>query len=332
MKTISILLLCLAVDSVWAVETAPPIRFAIVGLNHDHARGFIPRTRDRKDAQLVGIVEPNRDLAQRYRKQFNLDANLFYASLETGGQNQRAGRGHVHEHLRSPSRRGISTPRDIQVMMEKPLAVNMEHARAMEAAAKKGGIQIIVNYETTWYPGNDAAYALVHQQHAIGDIRKIVVHDGHSRPKGSADFLVWLTDPVLDGGGALPDFGCYGADLMTWLMDGQRPTSVLAVTQHFQPEVYPKVEDEATIVLSYPTAQGIIQASWNWPFPRKDMEIYGKTGYVLVPKSDLLRVRKARAPAESEVHVSRCSARRPIPWPTLPPWSEGTFSRRDSPR
>jgi predicted dehydrogenase len=85
-------------------------------------------------------------------------------------------------------------------------------------------------------------------------------------------------------------------------MDGQRPTAVLAVTQHIKPEVYPKVEDEATILLTYPQAQGIIQASWNWPFDRKDMEVYGRTGYVLVPRRDLLRLRKAGA-EESELKL-----------------------------
>jgi predicted dehydrogenase len=183
-------------------------------------------------------------------------------------------------------------------MMEKPMAVSLADARAIAAAAKKGGIHVIVNYETTWYLGNQSAYAIVHDQHAIGDLRKIVVHDGHRGPKEigcSAAFLEWLTDPVLNGGGALTDFGCYGADLVTWLMDGQRPTAVLAVTQHIKPEVYPKVDDEATIILTYPHAQAIIQASWNWPFDRKDMEVYGRTGYVLVPQRDLLRVRKAGA-------------------------------------
>ncbi len=78
-------------------------------------------------------------------------------------------------------------------------------------------------------------------------------------------FFKWLTDPVQNGGGALMDFGCYGANLMTYLMKGQQPLSVTAVTQHFKPEVYPKVDDEATIIVTYPTAQCIIQGSWNWP-------------------------------------------------------------------
>jgi predicted dehydrogenase len=160
----------------------------------------------------------------------------------------------------------------------------------------------VINYETTWYPGNQAAYQIV-RQGQIGDLRKIVVHDGHNGPKEigcSTNFLNWLTNPVLNGGGAIVDFGCYGADLITWLMNGQRPTSVFAIVQQIKPELYPKVDDEATIVLTYPKAQGIIQASWNWPFGRKDMEVYGRTGYVLVPKSNTVAVRKEKEEKEHD--------------------------------
>ena len=34
-------------------------------------------------------------------------------------------------------------------------------------------------------------------------------------------------------------------------------------------EIYPKVEDDATIVGTYPAAQVILQPSWNWPFDRE---------------------------------------------------------------
>ena len=107
------------------------------------------------------------------------------------------------------------------------------------------------------------------------------------------EFLAWLTDPKLDGAGALFDFGCYGADLMTWLMDGRRPTAVTAVVQQIKPDIYPKVDDEATVILTYPQAQAIIQASWNWPFDRKDMEVYGQTGYAITVARDQVRVRRA---------------------------------------
>lgn len=279
-----------------SAQEKPPLRIAIIGLSHDHAFGFIPLLQARKDVILAGIVETNSDLITRYSTRFHLEPALFYPSIEAllakTNVQAVAAFGSVFDHKQVVEE---CAPHHIDVMMEKPLAVNMEHARAIANAAQKNGIQVIVNYETTWYPGNHAAYQLV-QRHEIGDVRKIVVHDGHSGPKEigcSTNFLNWLTDPVLNGGGAIVDFGCYGADLMTWLMDGEAPISVFAVTQQIKPEIYPKVDDEATIVLTYPKAQGIIQASWNWPFNRKDMEIYGRTGYVLVPRSDSLRLRKA---------------------------------------
>jgi predicted dehydrogenase len=133
----------------------------------------------------------------------------------------------------------------------------------------------------------------------IGNIRKVVIHDGHEGPKEigvGKEFLDWLTDPVQNGGGALIDFGCYGANLMTYLMDGMSPLSVTAVTQQHKPDIYPNVDDEATIIITYPGAQCIIQASWNWPFGRKDMEVYGDSGYLIAANSTTLRKRNKNAP------------------------------------
>jgi predicted dehydrogenase len=199
----------------------------------------------------------------------------------------------------------------VHVMMEKPLAVSLEDALAIQKAAHGSKIHVLVNYETSWYSSNHAAYDLVHDG-ILGDIRKVVVHDGHKGPKEigvEPEFLSWLTDPKLNGGGALFDFGCYGADLMTWLMDGQRPQTVTAVTQQIKPEIYSRVDDEATIVLTYPHTQAIIQASWNWPIDRKDMEVYGQTGQAITVKRDNLRVQRAGENQEQQL------AAKPIPAP-----------------
>jgi predicted dehydrogenase len=300
-------LLGLTAPPALADTNQPPVRLAIIGLVHSHVRGFLPLALAHTEVQVVGIVEPDQELVAQCARLYKLNTNLFCASLE-----ELLAKTNVQAVATFTStfdhRRVVETcaSRGIHVMMEKPLAVNMEHARAMAAAAKKGGVHLLVNYETTWYSANQAAYRLLREQNAIGDLRKVVVHDGHRGPKEIGcppEFLQWLTDPVLNGGGALTDFGCYGADLMTWLMQGQRPTSVFAVTQHLKPDVYPKVDDEATIVVTYPKAQGIIQASWNWPYNRKDMEIYGQTGYVLVPRNNLLRVLKGDQP-EKETSVT----------------------------
>ena len=79
-----------------------------------------------------------------------------------------------------------------------------------------------------------------------------------------------------------------GCALRFWLLRRQ-PDDVV---QGFKPQVYPRVDDEATIVLEYPKAQGIIQASWNWPFSRKDLEVYGEKGYAHAVGGTTLRVRR----------------------------------------
>ena len=260
-----------------SVDASAPLRVAMAGLVHGHAEGFFRQTKDRKDIQIVGIAEADRALFDRYAKKYSLDQSLWHADLEdmlekTHPQAVLAYT-NTYDHRRVVE---ICAKHGVHVMMEKPLAVSFDDARAISRAARAAKIQVLVNYETTWYRSNRAAYDLVHDN-ALGPIRKVVVHDGHSGPKEinvSAEFLGWLTDPKLNGGGALFDFGCYGADLMTWLMDGQAPETVTAVTQTFKPDIYQRVDDEATIVLAYPKAQAILQASWNWPFDRKDMEVY----------------------------------------------------------
>ncbi len=297
MRPLLVLIALAVAGNLSAQSDPPPVRLAIVGLAHDHARGFIPALSGHRDVELVGIVEADPGLAARYAEQFHLSKALFYPTIEALVASTKVEA--VAAFTSTLDHRKVveaCAPLGIDVMMEKPMAVSAADARAMAAAASKGGIQLVVNYETTWYRSNQAAFEMVHGLNAVGAIRKIVVHDGHQGPASigcSPDFLRWLTDPVQNGGGASMDFGCYGADLATWLMKGARPTSVIAVFQHLQPAAYPKVEDEATIVVTYPAAQAILQASWNWPFGRKDMEVYGEKAALFVPGRDSLVLRNS---------------------------------------
>jgi predicted dehydrogenase len=173
------------------------------------------------------------------------------------------------------------------------LAATLQQAKRIETLAKQFNIKVLTNYETTWYASYLDVYNTV-KNDSIGKIKKMVVHDGHQGPKEigcTPEFLNWLTDPVLNGAGALNDFGCYGADLMTWFMHGQKPIAVTAVTRHYKPAVYPKVDDDATVLLEYPGATGLIEASWNWPFSIKDLEVFGETGYLHALDGENINVR-----------------------------------------
>lgn len=265
-----------------------PFRIAIAGLSHTHVHWLLGRAKD-GDLEIVGIAEANKDLAQRLLTQYRLPLSLVYPTLKEVIDRTRpeavAAFNPISEHMDVVRE---CAPRGIHVMVEKPLAASLAQAREMERLAKQYNIHLFTNYETTWYASN---YAAREQLASLGKIRKMVAHHGHQGPKEigvAQEFLDWLTDPVKNGGGALTDFACYGANLFTWLMNGERPLTVQAVTQQFKPEIYPKVDDEATIIVTYPGAQGIIQASWNWPYNRKDLEVYAQQGFVVADKTSLI--------------------------------------------
>ena len=307
----AVIALLLAAERVGAGGPEPtPLRLGIAGFSHSHVHGILGRSGT--DVRIVGIAEPNRELAERYAKRYGLDeccSTDLRKMLDAANPEAVAAFGPISEHVRVVE---ACAPRGIHVMVEKPLAFSLDQALAMERLAVRHRIHLLTNYETTWYASVHAAYRTIREQDAIGGIRKIVAHDGHKGPREigvTPEFLAWLTDPNRNGGGALIDFGCYGANLITWLMGGQAPLTVTAVTQTIKPEIYPKVDDEATVVLTYPHAQGIIQASWNWPIGRKDLEIYGLRGYVLAPDRSTLRLRRDEPSPEEVI--------RPDPRPAL---------------
>jgi predicted dehydrogenase len=287
MRATASLLIFLVSFLIGNTQKAKPLRIGIAGLTHDHVHGLLGRAKN-GDIEIVGIAEPNRELADRYLKRYNLPGTLLYSSLEEMLDKCKPDAvcafNSIYDHLEVVK---ACAPRKIDVMVEKPLAVSLDHAKQMQTLALKYRIHLLTNYETTWYGSNRKAFENLD---SIGDIRKMVVHDGHQGPKEigvSKEFLDWLTDPVKNGGGAIIDFGCYGANQITWLMKGEKPLSVFAVTQQIKPDIYPNVDDEATIIVTYQKAQGIIQASWNWPFGRKDVEIYGQHGWMIADRGGL---------------------------------------------
>ncbi len=299
-----ILTLLAAILSISAAAQDRPLRVAIVGLEHGHVEGFLHALPSHSNVQLVGVADADPALLAKYQQKFSLPATILYKS-----EANMIERAHPQAVLVYTSIAGhrhaieIAAQYGVSVMVEKPLTISLDDALAIRALARKSRIHVLVNYETTWYSSNKAAYDQL-TQHQLGDVRRVVVHDGHQGPKEIGvppEFLNWLTDPAQNGAGALYDFGCYGVDLMTWLMHGATPLTVTAVVNHDKPQIYPRVDDDATIILQYPRAQAIIQASWNWPFGRKDMEVYGATGYAITVGPDQLRLRHQHDPGERQI-------------------------------
>jgi predicted dehydrogenase len=309
-KILLLLIAFLAADTKSAAAANPsaPLKVGIVGLVHGHiefslrggslapAGGLL----NRPDVQVVGVVESDQKLFDSYAQRHNLSASLHFHSIQ-----EMVLQAHPQAVLvfTAPSdhRRVVEecAALGVHVMVEKPLATSYADALAIQDIAQRARIHVLVNLETSWYTSNTEAFRLL-KRRSLGPMAKAVFRDGHRGPKllgkFGPEFLSFLDDPKQNGGGALFDFGCYGANLMTWLMDGEAPLSITAITKQLQPDLYPNVDDEAEIILNYKNAVAIVQAFWNWPFAVKQMDVYGRTGYAKAIDSERIEVRQANDP------------------------------------
>jgi predicted dehydrogenase len=245
MKLFILLLVCTCFFTTTAMAQTKPLRIGVIGLTHTHVHWILGRPAD-GNVVIAGIVETNLELAKRYTQQHGLSMDLVYASMdeliEKAKPEAVAAFGTIYQHLEIVEK---FAPLGIHVMVEKPLAVSMDHAKKMALLARKHGIHLLTNYETTWYPTVHAAYELL-KSDRIGSMSQLIIRDGHKGPLKigvNKEFLEWLTDPVQNGGGAITDFGCYGVNIATWMLNGEKPLSVVAVTQQLQKENNPKVDD-----------------------------------------------------------------------------------------
>jgi predicted dehydrogenase len=262
-------------------------RIAIVGLDHDHVWGLLKYLEAEPDAELVAIAEPQPALVKEAKSRVQSSVKFYSAyvpmldevkpdAVIVTTSNDR----HL-EILRECAKRHI------HYSAEKPMATNAADAREMEKLAKQAGIKLMVNYWNAWVaPSHELFHRVKDGQ--VGEVQKIIVQYGHAGPKEigvSEYFADWLYDPVKNGGGAIMDFGCYGAEWALWLKG--RPKGVQAIAQKLKVSQHNKVDDDATILLEYPDATVIVEASWDWPHSMGQVQVFGPKGSLLATRNTL---------------------------------------------
>jgi len=255
---------------------AEPLKIAVIGLVHSHVWGHLERMIRQSSPKLVAIAETNPELIAEARK-LGAAEELFVADYRRMLDQARPDIVWAFvENNRHLEIVRECAPRRVHVMFEKPLAATLKDALEIRRLAEQHRIRVMTNYQMAWWPANYAA----HREASAGGLgrvwrlRGIVGHGGpgSSGPRNKY-FFEWLTDPVRNGGGALIDFGCYNALWSLWLLG--RPEKVYAQVNHLRPEVFPKVEDNSTMVLSYKDGVGLFEGSWSLPRSFQELEIFG---------------------------------------------------------
>lgn len=274
--------------------SAQETKIAVIGLLHSHVWGHLGKMIKGEPAKLVGIAETNPELIAEAKKMGAPDSVFFSDPAEMLKSVKPDIVWAFNENNRHLEVVQLCAPLKVHVMFEKPLASTFADALAIRKLAQKHGVQVLTNYQMAWWPSQYVAKAQA-DSGAVGKpwrLRGIVGHGGPgSQGARSKYFFEWLTDPVKNGAGALMDFECYNALWSLWYLG--RPAKIYAQVNRLRPDVFPKVEDNSTMVLTYKDGVGVFEGSWDLPRGFQDLEIFGLGGSIYLTGSNV-EVRKGR--------------------------------------
>lgn len=267
---------------------------AVIGLVHSHVWGHLKQMISGDPARLVGIAESNPDLIAEAKAMGAADSLFFSDYREMLAKTKPDVVWAFVENNRHLEIVEACAPKGIHVIFEKPLASTLSDALEIRRLANQHGVKVMTNYQMAWWPSNYVAKQQA-DSGAAGEVWRLRGIVGHGGPGSQGPrnkyFFAWLTDPEQNGGGALVDFGCYNALWSLWYLG--KPETVYAQVNHLRPETFPKVEDNATLILSYEKGAGVFEGSWDLPRGFQDLEVFGLGGSLYVTR-DTVELRQGR--------------------------------------
>ena len=257
-----------------------PFKVVVLGLHHDHVWSHLQDIRRSPAAELVGVADPNVPLLNQARERFSCPT---YADYDELLETTEADIAYIFTNNRVGAYLAVSAAnRDLHIMIEKPMGADLDGAKEADRVARSKGVQLMVNWPIAWVPAINQAITMA-TEGEIGRIWQVNYRAAHAGPQElgcSKHFCEWLFDERLNGGGALVDYACYGCALARTLLG--MPRSVHAVSGNLVKETLP-VEDNAIVLLDYPKASALAEASWSQQgnLTSYVVSIYGEKGTLI---------------------------------------------------
>ncbi|MEZ4866040.1 MAG: Gfo/Idh/MocA family oxidoreductase [Caldilineaceae bacterium] len=258
------------------------LRIGVLGMTHDHIWGNLKDLRDSSLGELVAAADPNEELLAKAQAEYNCPQVFdsyeeLLASVELDAV-------YIFGDNLSGAELGVmAAEAGLHILVEKPMASDLYGAKRMLAAARQANVTLMINWPFAWWPQLQKAFAMI-EAGEIGQLFQTKYRSAHAGPKElgcTPYFYNWLYDAELNGAGALMDYCCYGAALARTLL-GQ-PSRVNGVIGHCLKD-YVTVDDNAIIVMQWPRALAITEASWTQigHLTSYHAALYGSAGTLVV--------------------------------------------------
>ena len=293
---------------------AKTYRVGVACMSHDHVWGELNHWKSLPNVELVAGGDDEPELLEKLKAEFGvarvypsfremLDKEDLDIIQAAGGNSEGA------DIVEAAAAKGI------HVISEKPMAATLAQADRMLLAAQKAGTLLLINWPSAW--GRD--WQELERRALGGDIGQIrytryrSAHNGPIAIGCSRQFVRDLTTPAINGGGALMDYCCYGANLAARLLG--RPQSVTGLRGCFgTEEAYAASDDNAIIIAKYAHAFGVCEASWTQTvgYAGTNPVVYGSEGSIGIHHGKVL-IQRPGKPEEAIMPAEKAAPFRNAP-------------------
>lgn len=202
------------------------LRVGIIGVGTIAKVAHLPNYAKRDDVDVVAFADLETQRVEGIAAQFAADHGVAKPTVYATAQDMFA-----HERLDAVS---ICTPNGshvelalialaagVHVLLEKPMAVALQDADALVAAANQSGKTLMVGMSNRYRQDSEVLKRYV-DSGVLGEIyyAKTRILRRRGTPTG------WFTDLSIAGGGPLMDIGVHALDLTWWLAGTPQPKSV----------------------------------------------------------------------------------------------------------
>jgi predicted dehydrogenase len=289
---------------------ADKLRVGVLGLTHDHIWSNIRDLNASPLGHLAAAADPNPELLDKAKSEYGCP-QVFESYGDMLGEVELDAVYIFGDNATGADLAVMAAEYGLHVLVEKPMAADLDGANQMLAAARTAGTLLMVNWPFAWWPQLQKAMSMAHAGE-IGQLFSVKYRSAHAGPKElgcTPYFYNWLYDAELNGAGALMDYCCYGAALARFML-GQ-PSRVIGVVGHLLKD-YVTVDDNAVIVMQWPRAIAITEASWTQigHMTSYVAVIYGSEGTLVVEPGQNGRLLLATREHEDGIEVEA---------PPLPP-------------
>jgi predicted dehydrogenase len=258
-----------------------PLRVGVAGLHHDHAWSLLASAADHPGIRLVSAADPSPRLRERFAQLHGLPATDDYETVL--GDPSLDAVFLFADNRTSADLAVAAASRGLHVLVEKPMAADLDGASRMLEATRTHGVRLMINWPYAWWPALRHAVTVA-RDGLIGRIWHVRYRGCHRGPENvgcSPEFTAWLFDHRRNGGGVLVDYCGYGANLAAVLLG--EPRSVTGFTATLTRRDFP-VEDNATLIVRYPDAMATLEGSWSQigSFTTYVTVLHGTSGSLLV--------------------------------------------------